>query len=197
MGTQAGNDDGAAIPVESRIVYERDLRRHVKAAHDVGGIVGLAHGFSSVVKRAVTQHEADPSEGQVLAMVASKAAVHESASDAIILPVPGVAGKISPRGDGAVYLAEGEGFEGTVVPASAQVDAEVTRKVLLEVNGEARLHRALVTVQSDVRLRILAGKVGLVGLVIVAQVSTVDEKQRPHVRRVTLQCVICIIELKV
>ena len=139
MGTQARNNDGAAIPVEARIIYEGNLRRYVKAANDVGSVVGLAHGFSSIVKRAVAQHEADPSEGQVFTMVTSKAAVHESASDAIILPVPDVAGKISARGDSAVHLAEGKGFEDAVVPASAQIDAEVVRKILLKVNGEARL----------------------------------------------------------
>jgi hypothetical protein len=86
---ELGNDDRSSIPIESQIVYERDLGREVKATHCMGRVVGLADSFSSIAEPPVTQDEADASESEILAMVASKATVYNSAANSVVLSVPG------------------------------------------------------------------------------------------------------------
>ena len=53
----------------------------------MGRVVGLADSFSSIAEPPVTQHEADASESEILAMVASKATVYNSAANSVVLSV--------------------------------------------------------------------------------------------------------------
>src|SRR5277367_506899 len=175
MGTKSRDDDRAASAVEARIVDKGNLRRGVEAAKYMSSVIRLAHCFAPVGQSAVTQHEADPSESEVLAMIAHETAVHEGTADAIVLSVPGIACKISASGHGVIHLAEGEGFVGAVVPAGAQIDAEVSRKILFEVDRDAGLDRAWMTVESDIGHGILPVKIGLVGFAIVAEGYVAEE----------------------
>src|SRR5277367_5082900 len=81
VGAKPGNDDRAAIAVKARVVDEGDLRGAIKAAEYVRGVVSLSRCFPPIVESAVPQHEADATQGEVLAVVAPEPTVHDGTPD--------------------------------------------------------------------------------------------------------------------
>src|SRR5271156_203923 len=83
-----GNDDRPPVPVVAWIVDIRELYRHVKAAHDMNVVIGLAHGFAAVVQAAITEDESQSAQRQILLVLAADAASLKSGSDLIFFSAP-------------------------------------------------------------------------------------------------------------
>ena len=134
-----GNHDRTPVTIVARIVDKGELHPHVKAAHHVHVVIGLADRFAAVVETAVAENEPQASEGQILLVLGADAAGFEGAADLVLFSAPRVAGEFEAERHGAVHLCIGERLFVPLVPSGAEIDAEIGRELLLDIETEALL----------------------------------------------------------
>ena len=113
-------------------------------------------------------------------MLAADAADFKGAANLVFFSAPRVSGEFEAKRQGAVHLGIGERFFVPLIPSGAEKDTEIGRQLLLHIDAEALLQRALVPVEGDVGSLIDALQISRNRLAVVAHVGVVQISQRTN-----------------
>src|ERR1700722_3018515 len=129
---------------------------------------------------AVAQNKSQPTQGQVLGVLAADATQLKSAADAILFSSPRIAGNIGAKCYRAVDFRVGEGFFVPLIPSGAEKGTEICWQRLLHIDAKALFQRALAPMESDVGSLIDAILIRRNRLAVVAHVGVVQINQRTN-----------------
>src|SRR5215470_12614176 len=136
MQSQADVVHGSAVAVVSGIQLELVVRAQPDPLPDVEAIEHLVCAFRSVVEATVAEEETQAAEREVVAMRAAEHVQVGGNSGAIALSAPSLSADQHARGDRPVDLGEHEGLGLAVVPAGAEISADLVGERLLDGYAE-------------------------------------------------------------
>ncbi len=133
-----------AVLVVSRVVNVLSVQRVIHPAPRVDSVVTLQNVLARIVQLPIAQDEAQPTQLQILLVVALDGVGHKSQPNLVVSPPPTPAGKVAAKLERLIALGIRKRLMLTLIPAKPPKYAQVVRQLLLGVQSKAILHRAIL-----------------------------------------------------
>ncbi len=149
VSAHGANPGRAAVAVVARIGNVLEVEGVEEATPGVQGVIGFDDVFAAVVEGAIAEQKAEPTQAQIVLMVAFDGVGDHGKACFVCGAAPTRAGIVGACFDGLVHLCVCEGFVLALIPTEAAEDAQVWSEFLLDVVAEAVLECTEVFVQGN------------------------------------------------
>src|SRR5271156_2631718 len=177
---QARNKYGTTRLVISRIIDVLKIAGGEEAAPQMRGVKSLEDFFRTGRKRAIAKQKSQPAVREILLMSRHDLVGDEHHACAIVLAPPLVSFAEEPGLHRVIHFRVCERLIAAVTPSHAPENAQVRRKLLLEIKFKAVFFAALPASGDNIRDRTLPVQKDLVGLFVIPHIGDIQVAEETH-----------------